>query len=90
MCEIFLCLVHVFRYWKVKILPSAKIVSDNGSESLCPGSDKKEIYKLIEETFRSPTEEIYEKNRQKLMEETRDIVVKGNPSRNHLQGGVQR
>ena len=82
-CEIFICLVHVFRHWKDKILPSAMIVRDDGSESLCPGSDKKDIYRLIEETFRSPTEDIYEENRQKILEETRNIKVKGNPNRNH-------
>jgi hypothetical protein len=59
-CEVFLCLVHVYRYWKEKILPSAKVVGIDGSEMVCPGDQKKELYQLLQVIFRSPTEEIYE------------------------------
>ena len=59
-CEIFLCLVHVLRYWKDKILSSAKSITDSGSERVCSGEDKKAIYQLLQAVFRSPTHELYE------------------------------
>ena len=59
-CEVFICLVHVFRYWKDKIFPSAKYITGEGHEMICPGDQKMELYELLQAAFRSPTEETYE------------------------------
>ena len=59
-CEIFLCLFHVFRYWKENILCSAKKMGYDGNEVMCSGDEKSELFNKIYTTYKSPTHDIYE------------------------------
>jgi hypothetical protein len=68
-CHVFLCSVHVYRYWREKVLPSSKM-------STRDMVDKVEIINLLKLLRDSPTEEIYEEIKDQVFELTEDLLVK--------------
>ena len=68
-CNIFLCSVHVERYIREKVLPSAR---DVGGGVV----DKPDILNKFKSLRDSHTEEQYEERKQSLFEATENILVR--------------
>ena len=67
--KIFLCGVHVYRYWKEKVLPSSKMSDGNSVE-------KVDIINQLKMLRDAPSEELYEQRREELLEMTEHLLVK--------------
>ena len=67
--KIFLCGVHVYRYWKEKVLPSSKMSDGNSVE-------KVDIINQLKMLRDAPSEELYQQRREKLLEMTEHLLVK--------------
>ena len=68
-CAFVQCSCLVYRYFREKVLPSSRM--SDGSPV-----DKGEIINQFKRVRDSPTEEVYEANKEKLFEMTEDLEVK--------------
>ena len=65
----------MLRYWKHKILPSARRYDDEEQVTL-NGDDKQIIYSKIQDLINSPTEDIYNQRLGDLFSSTENVYIK--------------
>ena len=75
MCIVLLCSIHIFRYWKDKILPSARSYEDDKQVTL-DGEVKASIYGQIKDLSSSPTEDIFCQRLQNLYQTSANVYIK--------------
>ena len=68
-CNIFLCSVHVYRYFREKVLPSSKMTTGEAV-------DKVTIVNNLKNMRDAPTEDIYDDLKEDLFELTDGLLVK--------------
>ena len=74
-CIVLLCSIHIFRYWKDKILTSARSYEDDKQVTL-DGEVKASIYGQIKDLSSSPTEDIFCQRLQNLYQTSANVYIK--------------